>query len=164
MVSDKRKTRGVSLVEILVGLIIVVVASIGTLTYFSSALGHVGKTGNRRAALERARQRLEILAQAGLSVIAPPSLLVGQVRFISCNAAGVCSGPVAADPNDTVNVEDLTAQLLQSTIECKHDAAAGTPDGTCDALELSAKVWFMPGSTADDDFNRVHLRTLRNPF
>ena len=156
---------GVSLIEILIGLIIVVVASIATLTYFSSALGGVGKTGNRRAALERSRQRLEVLVQADLSVIAPPSLLVGQgPRFISCNAAGVCSGPLTADPNNTVDVDDLVAQNLQSTIECKHDAAAGTPDGTCDVLELSAKVWFIPGSTDDDDFHRVHVRTLRNPF
>ena len=168
MVRDQRQVgkTGVSLVEILIGLIIVVIASIATLTYFSLALGGVGKTGNRRAALERARQRLEVLAQAGLSVIAPPSLLVGQgPQFISCNVdTGVCTGPLTADPNDTVNVDDLLSQPLQSTIECKHDTAAGTPDGTCDVLELGVKVWFMPGSTDDDDFHRVHLRTLRNPF
>ena len=154
------RRNGVSLIEILIGLLIVVVASIATLTFFSYALGGVGKTGNRRAALERARQRLERLMEVSVSTIEPVD---GQLYFVSCNNAGACGPPVLANPNETVSVDDLPVQNLVSTIQCLHDAASGTPTGTCDVLELSAKVWFMPGSTVDDDFNRVHIRTLRTP-
>ena len=56
-----RGRSGVSLVEILIGILIVVIASIGTLSYFSSVLGNVGRQSNRRAAIERARERLEQL-------------------------------------------------------------------------------------------------------
>ena len=159
-----KQQTGVSLIEVLIGLIIVVVASIATLTYFSSALGNVNKTGNRRAALEQARQRLEQLMAVNVGTIKPnPPLLVGTAYFVSCNNAGTCGPPAAVDPNDTVTVDDLNGQKLQSTVACIHDPAAGTPIGTCDVLELSAKVWFIPGSTADNDFSRVHIRTLRTP-
>ena len=85
-----------------------------------------------------------------------------QLYYLSCNAAGAC-GPLNLTPiaADKVSVDDLTGQPVQSTVQCIHDPAAGTPAGTCDVLELSAKVWFRPGSTVDDDFNRVHIRTLR---
>ena len=53
--------RGASLIEVLVAIIIIVIASVGTLAYFAYGLGNVGKTGNRRAALERSRERLEQL-------------------------------------------------------------------------------------------------------
>ena len=156
-----RGCRGVSLIEILIGIIIVVIASIGTLTYFSSALGNVGRQSNRRAALERARERLEQLVAVNVTTIKPTD---AQLYFVKCNTTGAC-GPVtlAADPTDTVLVDELAGQPVRSTVQCIHDAAAGTPAGTCDVLELSAKVWFMPGSTVDDDFNRVHVRTLRTP-
>ena len=157
-----RGRKGVSLIEILIGMLIVVIASIATLTYFSSALGNVGRQSNRRAALERARQRLEELMAANVDTITPTDDLV---HFVKCNAAGAC-GPLTLVPDstDTVTVEDLSQpQLVQSTVRCQDDPSAGTPSSTCDVLELSAKVWFRPGSAVDDDFNRVHIRTLRTP-
>lgn len=154
------KRSGVSLIEILLGLLIVTIASIATLTYFSSALGNVGKQGNRRAALERARQRLERLMEVSISIIKPAD---GQLYFVACNNAGACGPPVLGNPHETVPVDDFPVQPLWSTVQCIHDTTAGTPNGTCDVLELSAKVWFMPGSNLDDDFNRVHIRTLRAP-
>ena len=151
---------GVSLIEVLLGLLVVTIASIATLTYFSSALGNVNKQGNRRAALERARQRLERLMEVNATTIQPTD---GQLYFVSCNNAGACGPPVLVNPNNTVAVDDVPSLPLQSTVQCIHDPAAGTPNGTCDVLELSAKVWFIPGSNLDDDFNRVHIRTLRTP-
>jgi len=160
--------KGVSLVEILIGLIIVVVASIATLTYFSSALGGVGRQSNRRAALERARERLEQLLQVDPDSIKPTidSALPpnGQpVLWVSC-AGATCSKEIS-NPNETIDVEDLQgpqAPRLESTVQWKDDPAAGTTD-VPDVLELGVKVWFFPNSTVDDDFHRVHLRTLRTP-
>ena len=63
--------RGVTLIEVLLSIVIVAIASIATLTYFAYAKGGVGKTGNRRAALERARQRLEQMLAANISGITP---------------------------------------------------------------------------------------------
>lgn len=151
---------GVSLIEVLIGLIIVVIASIATLTYFSSALGNVGKQSNRRAALERARQRLEQLMAVDVDAIKPVD---NQTYFVTCDAVGNCGPVTLGNPNETVPVEDIPPQPIESTIQCQDDPSAGTPNSPCDVLELSAKVWFMPGSTIDDDFNRVHIRTLRTP-
>ena len=160
--------KGVSLVEVLIGLLIVVIASIATLRYFAYGLGSVNKQGNRRAALERARERLEQLMAVSSTTIKPTDT---QLYFVKCNAVGVC-GPLAlaADPTDTVLVDDLSGQPIRSTVQCVHDSVAGTPAGTCDVLELSARVWFIPGSSPtlggvdDNDFRRVHIRTLRTPL
>ena len=155
---------GVSLIEVLIGLIIVVVASIATLTYFSHGLGGIGRQSNRRAALERARERLEDI-MADIATIKPQV----DANFAQDNQPvfwASCTGPTcstqASDPNQTVPVDDLPGQPIKSTIQWKDDPSAGT--STPDVLEVGVKVWFIPGSTADDDFHRVHVRTLRNPF
>jgi len=152
----------VSLVEILIGLLIVIVASIATLTYFSSALGGVGRQSNRRAALERARQRLEQLMETTPGLITPAD---NNPRWVTC-AGSPCSWTLATAapiPAEQVDVEDIGLQPMETTVQCIHDVAAGTPADTCDVLELGAKVWFIPGSVTDDDFHRVHIRTLRTP-
>ena len=159
-VASRRHQRGVSLIEILIGIVIIVVASIGSLTYFSSALGNVNKQGNRRAALERARERLEQLMAVNVGTIKPDPIDFNQ-HTVTCSA-GTCA---LSNTPETIPVNNLSGQQpLLSTVRCIHDAAAGTQAGTCDVLELSAKVWFMPGSTTDNDFNRIHIRTLRTPL
>ena len=154
-----KNRRGVSLIEILIGILIIVIASIGTLSYFSVSVGNVGRQSNRRAALERARQRLEELLETNSNLI-NPSVVDGIAHPVICDGAGNCQLNNAAE---TISVDDLPSQTLVSTVECKHDGAAGTPGGTCDVLELSAKVWFIPGPTVEDDFHRVHIQTLRTP-
>jgi type II secretory pathway pseudopilin PulG len=154
--------RGVSLVEVLIGILIVVIASIGTLTYFAYGLGGIGKQGNRRAALERARERLEQLMAANIDNIKPPA---GDenVYWVSCDGACTRGGVVGVDgnPSNPVSVDDLPSQPIEATVQWKNDPSAGTD--TLDTLELGVKVWFMPNSTVDDDFHRVHIRTLRTP-
>lgn len=158
---------GVSLIEVLIGMIIVIVASIATLTYFSSVLGNVGRQGNRRAALERARERLEQLMAVNVDTIKPGIVLPASdpqpLQWVQCVGAA-CGPALPSDPNETINVEDLQgaqAPRLESTIQWKDDPSAGT--STPDVLEFGVKVWFFPGSTVDDDFHRVYLKTLRTP-
>ena len=156
--------RGVTLIEVLLSMVIVALASIATLTYFAYAKGGVGKTGNRRAALERARQRLEQLMATPISSLPqsdpnlPPD---GQPQFWA-----VCGNPCqlfsAPQNNDKVDVDDLSQQPIESTVRWRDDPSAGTPT-TPDVLEFSVKVWFTPNTNIDDDFNRVHIRTLRTP-
>ena len=168
--ADRRNPQsGVTLIEILMGLMIVAVASIGTMTYFSHVLGKgIGRQSNRRAALELARQRLEQLMEADVNSITPPGKIVDQEYFVTCNKlTGLCATPTLADPGELVTVEDLpTQQPLQSTVTCRHDAASGTPPAICDVLELGTKVWFISGSSVivnNDDPHRVHMRTFRTP-
>ena len=149
---------GVTLIEILIGMIIVVIASVATLTYFAYGMGNVGKSGNRRAALERARERLEQLMAVNVDLIKPDPIDFA-VHIATCSAT-TCTLPNPV-PAEWVSVDNLSTQKLVSTVQCVHDRSAGTPDGTCDVLELTAKVWFIPGSTGDNDFSRVHVRTLR---
>ena len=153
----RNNRRGVSLIEILLGLLIVTIASIATLNYFAQGLGNINKQGNRRAALERARQRLEDLMAVSSILIKPTDINVEHT--VTCGA-GTCAFSNAVE---TVPVNDLPTQRIISTVLCQHDAAAGTPSGTCDILGLTAKVWFTPGAT-DDNFNRVYVRTLRTPL
>ena len=139
-------------------MIIVVIASVGTLTYFAYGMGNVGKSGNRRAALERARERLEQLMAINAALIKPSDFVV---HTVICGAT-TCSVLNAAE---TVPVDNLPLQKLVSTVQCVHDVSAGTPNGTCDVLELSAKVWFTSDfneyNDSRDRFNLVHIRTLR---
>ena len=154
------KSQGVTLVEILIGLVIVVVASVGTLTYFAYGLGNVGKQGNRRAALERARERLEQLLASNVDQLPPQD----GVRY--CCAAATCikaswtacpTDPVSVA--DTVLVEDQGALRRETSAQFVDDPSAGTT--TRDIYRFSTTVWFTKNSGANDDFNRVYLRTLR---
>ena len=157
-----REDKGASLIEVLISILIIVIASIGTLSYFSSALGNVGRQSNRRAALERARQRLEQLMAVSSTAIKP---IDSNPHWLKCTGTpctwAISNAPPV--PAETVAVEDLAPQALITTVQCQHDVSAGTPNGNCDVLELSATVWFMPGSAIDDEFNRVQIRTLRTP-
>src|SRR3989338_68471 len=151
-----RGQEGVSLVETLIGILIVVIASIGTLAYFSSALGNVGRQSNRRAALERARERLEQLMAVDVNTIkpaivitSPPTPNAQPVRWVSCTGA-TCGPALSSDPDNKVDVDDLANQPLASTIQWRDDPSAGTT-GVPDVLELGVKVWLLPGP--DDNFH-----------
>ena len=163
--------RGATLIEILIGIIIVSIASIATLSYFAYAKGGIGKTGNRRAALERARQRLEQLIEVNADDIKPP--VDGQMYELFCTGTP-CAWSLSAAPvtenslvGQPTTVDDLPSHIA-ATVQWKDDCSAGT--GNCvsgpfiyDTLELAVRVWYTPDFSAQDDFNRVHVRTLRTP-
>ncbi|MBI4436645.1 MAG: type II secretion system protein [Candidatus Omnitrophica bacterium] len=158
--------RGVSLIEVLIGILIVTIASIGTLMYFAYAKGNIGKTGNRRAALERARQRLEQLMATNpdtLPAIDPGFSEDNQPLFwLSCSGNPCTWTPSLTQFKETnIQVDDLLTQDMETIVQWRNDPSAGTT--TPDVLEFSVRVWFIPNSTTDDDFNRVHVRTLRTP-
>ena len=153
------RVRGVSLIEVLLGIIIVTVASIATLSYFAYGMGGVGKTGHKRAALERARERLEQMLVSPINDMTPSD---GVEHWVSCEAGGnpcKLANP-NADPEETVVVDEhLSEQPVESTVQWFDDPASA---GAQNALELSVKVWFT-ANPADNEVNRVELRTLRTP-
>ena len=167
--------RGVTLIEVLLSIVIVAVASIATLTYFSHAKGGIGNTSNRRAALERARERLEQMLAANVSDITPPQ--DGAVYPVSCRVSSVCdSAPkpcqwVPAIINEQASVDDLGCQQIVSTVQWVDDPSAGTgvpPTVIYDVLAFDVKIGFVsdwnPNTDSPaDDFHRVHIRTLRTP-
>ena len=164
--------RGVTLIEILISMVLIALASIATLSYFSHAKGAIGKTGNRRAALERARQRLEQLLVANTTSITPPAN--GAPYWFTCTGPTPCawSAPSATRITQNVSVDDLPTQPMESSVRWVDDLSAGTggPPGPIiyDALAFDVKVGFVPGwdpsnAATDNDFNRVHVRTLRTP-
>lgn len=160
-----QEQRGVSIVEVLIAILIVVVASIGTLSYFASGLGGVGKQSNRRAAMERARERLEQLMATDVNAIKPVD---NNPRWVKCTGSPCSWSSSTSAPSpaaiEKIPVEDIGLQPIETTVQCVHDEAAGTPIGTCDTLELGAKVWFLGSYPADNnDFHRVYLKTLRTP-
>ena len=152
--------RGVSLVEILVAIVIVVVASIAALSYFSYGMGGIGKQGNRRAALERARERLEQLLAANVNNLKPSDQ---QLRWLIC-AGSPCTWTLSTGQAlESVAEDDLPSQKMETTVQWQDDPAAQTLQSTQDALVLDVKVWFTSNTGSDDDFNRVHVRALRAP-
>ena len=159
--SYTRSGRGVSLIEVLIGIVIITIAAIGTLSYFSFGLGNVNKQGNKRAALERAREQLEALLAADINTAMPTNNGVETLYW--CNATpSPCASKtswVTSVPSKTVLV-DNAARRVEVTAKWRNDASVDTPG--LETLELGAKVWFMSGSV-DDDFNRVYLKTLRTP-
>ena len=150
--------KGVSLVEILVGIVLVTVISLTTLNYFVYGKGGIRKQGHRRAALERARERLEKLMAVGITQIEPPMNNISQ-HWASCTGS-TCTIS-ASSISETVSVDDHPSQRIESTVQWVDDLSANTGT-TPDALELGVKVWFSP-DLVDDDAHRVHLRTLRAP-
>lgn len=160
----KSNQRGVTLMEILVGIVLVAVISIATLSYFAYGLGGIGKEGNRRAALERARQRLEQMMEVGVTAVKPP--IDGTqtpdsqpVHWVDCENGGCTRTTTYV--LETVSVDELPQQRIESTVQWRDDASANTPDDP-DTLELTVKVWFTR-DLIDDDFHRVYLKTLRTP-
>lgn len=154
-----KSQKGVSLIEILMGIVLLALISICTLSYFAFGLGGIGKQGNRRAALERARERLEQMMSASL----PGQFPAQDGQRYWCNAGNPCTSwatsgtPIA----QTVSVDDLPAQRMETSVQWVDDPAAGTVNS--DTWELSVKVWFTPNVTTDNDYNRVYIRTLRTP-
>ena len=155
-----RWQRGGSLIEVLLGLIIVAIASIATLSYFASGFGNIGKQGRRRAALERARERLEQVLVANITQLQPPD---GQPYWLTCGGSPCTWTRSPTRVTQTVSVNDLPSQPIETTIQGVHDPSAGTSASTLDTLAVGVKVWFTPNSAADDNFNRVYIRTLRTP-
>ena len=156
--------QGVTLIEVLVGMVLITVISLTTLNYFAYGKGNIARQSTRRAALERARERLEQLMAARISEVVPPIVdpeLENQpVFWISCNAAGTCTRTNAYVP-ETVSVDEKPSQKIESTVQWKDDPNADTV--LPDTLELGAKVWFTSNTTVDNDYNRVYVKTLRTP-
>ena len=151
-----RPERGVTLVEVLMGTLIVIIASIGSLMYFAYGVGSIGKTGYRRAALERARQRLEqVMASTSISQLQPPD---GQPYWLICSGNPCTWTRSATRVTQTVSVDNLPTQNIETTVQWVDDPSAGT--ATLDTLALGVKVWFTRNAATDDDFNRVYVRTL----
>ena len=159
-----RSSAGVSIIEVLIGILIVVIASIGTLTYFGYGMGNIRKQGNRRAALERARERLEQLMADNISQLPAQDgncyyCAVATCITTSWIAYACGTTPPAAETN--ILVENQANMRRETTAQFIDDQYAGTD--TLDVYEFSTKVWFTKNTGADDDLNRVYIRTLRTP-
>lgn len=150
------------MVEVLIALLVMAVAAIAGLSYFSHGLGGIGREGNRRAALERARERMEQLMAADVAELEPPDMVV---YWLQCSGSPCLWTLSSAAPaaSETVSVDDLPAQKIETTVRWVDDPAAQTTGSEKDVLELGVKVWFTSESGSDDEFNRVHIRTLRSP-
>ncbi len=154
-----RGERGVTLVEVLLGTFIMLIACIGSLMYFAYGVGSVGKTGYRRAALERARQRLDqIMASNNVSQLQPPD---GQSYWLTCSGNPCTWTRSATLATETVSVDDLPSQNMETTVQLLDDPSAGTGTAILDTLAIGVKVWFTRNTGTDNDFNRVYIRTLR---
>ena len=152
--------RGVTLIEVLVGLLLLSAVCLSTLTYFSYGLVGIGQQGHRRAALERARERLEqVLSTSTAQLPARDGLKYW------CSAGNPCTTwtPSGAAIVQTAAVDDLASQRMETTAQGVHDASAGTPVGFYDAWEIGVKIWFTSRTNNDDDYNRVYVKTLRAP-
>ena len=159
-----KKKNGVTLIECLIALVIIVIASLAALSFFSYGKGGIGKQGNRRAAYEVARMRLEQLMAANVSSVKPPD---GNIRWVRYNCAVLpCTWvltTIPPNPPETVSVEDLPNQQMVTQVQWIDDPTAGTGTATPDVLEFTVKVWFTHNFGANDNFNRVEMKSLRTP-
>ena len=153
-----RGERGASLIEVLVAMAVITVAAISALSFFIYGMGGIARQGNRLAALERARERLEQLMAADINEVLPSD---EDPHWVSCSGSP-CDWQLSKDPvSEQVTVNDLTGQIMRTTAELKDDPTARTD--TFDLVEFGVRVWFTP-DLVDDDYHRVYLRTLRGRF
>ena len=143
-------------------MLIVVVASLATLRYFAYGLAGIGKAGNRRAALERARQRLEQL------IAADSSLLSGDenVHWVTCTGTPCTWTKFNSRVTESVAVDDLPSEPMETTVQKVNDPVSSTTPDQVHTVILSVKVWFTPNPNLDADDNnvkRVLVRSLRSP-
>lgn len=143
-----------------------ILATLGSLGTFAYGLGSIRTEGNRRAAVERARQRLEqLLAVSGGTF---QVLLEGVPYWASCTGDPCVWTMTVIDPNappatDFVSLGgDWPSQPMETAVQWLDDPSAGTVK-LDDVLELSVKVWFTERTDLDTDDHRVHLRTLHAP-
>ena len=148
--------RGLTLVELLIAMVVLTLVSICTLAYFQYGLGGIHEEGNRRAALELARGRIEQLYAATFTSITPPS---GTSRWLTCSGTPCTWTLSSTAATESVSVNGVAGRPMTTTATWIDDPAAA---GTDNLLLLSAKVWFRSGTT-DDDAHRVELRSLRAP-
>lgn len=156
-----KENGGVSLVELLVSLTLLVLATMTALGFFGYALGGIDREGNRRAAYEQARARLEVLTQTSASAVNPPSN--GSVRWLTCTGSPCTWTLFSTRTTETAAVNDLS-RTMETTVQWANDPTNDPPTGTPppDTLEFIVRVWYTTRAT-DDDFNRVHVRMLRTP-
>ncbi len=149
------------------GVLVVSLAAVGALGFFSHGLGGIQKQGYRRAAAERARERLEQLMQANVVDIAGEDPADGQQYWLTCSAASgvLCTSWTRrlTRTTDTISLNGVFNGQREIAVQRVHDRTTGTSQTTLDAVELSVKVWFTANIGTDDDFNRVQLKTLRAP-
>ena len=150
-----KNSRGVTLIELLIALVIIVLATICALSFFVYGKGNIEKQGNRRAALELARSRLEELMDANSDVIKPPD---ATERWLRCTGSPCTWSLFAARVTETVTVNGKESRVMETKVKW---SAPATGSPTSNLLEVDVRVWFTAGS-ADDNFHRVFLRTLRN--
>ena len=162
--------RGATLIEILLGLVIVAIASVATLQYFAYAKGNIGVQGNRRAALERARERLEQLLAANFNgiepTLQPPPAVQNPVTWLTCTGSPCAWTKSLVRTTQTVAVDNFPSQPIETTVQWIDDPNSPTASPgsfTPDKLEFGIKVWFTKNTAADDDLNRVFIKTLRSP-
>ena len=153
-----KNQRGVTLIEVLIGMVLIVVISLGSFVMFSSGLGHMKLSGDRRGALEAARAQLEKIVSANLGDIAPPAN--GDLRYVDCSVDPCTLS--AAPVTENVTITNLGNRRMETTVQRIDDPAAGTLL-TLDTIEISVKVWFTPFIGNNNDANRVEIRSLRTP-
>ena len=155
------RKRGYTLVEVLVGILVVAVAAIGALSFFSYGWSGIARQGYRRAAAERAREQMEELAAADVAAFAINNPSDGALYWLICNGSPCVWTQSNVRVVDNVSLGGLFNGQREITAQRVHDRTTETPPATLDAVELSVRVWFTANTGADDDFNRVQLKTLR---
>ena len=149
--------RGASLIELLVAIVMVALAVICSLAFYSYGGGGIEKEGNRRAAAEFARSRIEELLAANVDTIRP---LDANLRWLSC-AGSPCTWTMStAQVFEQVNVNSIL-RPMETTVQWVNDPAALGAAGS-DTLDLSVRVWYTSRAN-DDQYNRVLTKTLRTP-
>ena len=142
---------GFSLVEVLIALVILVIVILGGGLYFFYGRLGINREGYRRAALERASQRLEQLKAANYSDIAlePPS---DQLYYITYGS----SWNLTPDKTeDTISEDNLPDGVIVTQAQWVDEGS----DESYDYLKVTVTV-----AWGDNPDNKVELVTLIAPW
>ena len=167
----RKSQRGVSLIEVMIAIVVIFVASIGALSFYTYGMAGVEKAGRRRAALERARQRMDAIMATPINQIAGTNPNDDDVWWLTDSTPNGTSHTWVRSnvlTTETVIVDDMDGAtgnpdppVMETTIQQRDDASDGN-DPSLDTVLISVKVWYT-GETTDDDYNRVCIQTLRTP-
>lgn len=147
-----KKNKSSTLVEVLIAMLIIAIVAIGGFAFFFQGSFRVGLERNRRAALEIANGRLELMRSIPFSNIEPP---IGSydIHFLIYNG-GESFSLSSTDPGETVTINGLVLPIT-TTISWIDDPLINP--SLYDYLHVTVTVGYRLGQPAAE---RVSLETL----
>lgn len=149
--SKRRQRAGTSVVEIMIACVVLAVLALGAAASIEKARVGTTQQRNRRAALEAANSRLELLRQSGYVQVSPATL---NYNLYYLRYTGGVWTVMSTDPGETVNLYGTNRPMVTRVQYVDVDGGSTSYD----ALRFNVTVQY-----GSDTKTFVELDTIKSP-